>query len=158
MPEPSRWWEFEQFVREILERTPGVWVPGREGVLFSTSARKDAGFDIEARRRDRPLLVEIKSETPQTRARLSSVMSQLRAAAEKYVRAAGQVGGRSPSPELLAIFPGVLSRSRLETSLHGEVEIWDGRYLQSQARLFGLRAPDFVAAPEGEESAEDLEP
>ncbi len=42
--------------------------------------------------------------------------------------------------------------------MHGEVEIWDGRYLQSQARLFGLRAPDFVAAPEGEESAEDLEP
>ncbi len=71
MPEPSPWWEFEQFVQEILQRTPGISIPDRAESLFSSPTRKDRGFDIEAMRDGRPLLVEIKSQTPQTSARLS---------------------------------------------------------------------------------------
>lgn len=154
MPEPSRWWEFEQFVREILRRTPGISIPDRADSLFSTRTMKDLGFDIEAVRDGRPLLVEIKSQTPQTSARLNDMTRQLRTAAAKYVNAAG----RGARPQLLAVFPGVLSRSKRESSQHDEVEIWDGRDLQRRARQLGIRVPAFVATLEGEESAEDREP
>jgi hypothetical protein len=80
--------------------------------------------------------------------------NQLRAAAAKYVSAAGG----NARPDLLAVFPGVLSRTKRETSRRGEVEIWDGRDLQRQARLLDIRVPAFVAAHEGEETAEDREP
>src|SRR5260221_8867883 len=134
MPERSRWWEFEQFVREILRRTPGIRIADRADTLFSAPTRKDLGFDIEAVRDGRPLLVEIKAQTPQTNVRLSDLTSQLRAAADKYVRAAGP-GAR---PELLAVFPGVLSRTKRESSRHDNVEIWDGRDLQRLARQLGI--------------------
>jgi hypothetical protein len=153
MPEPSRWWEFEQFVREVLQRTPGIWIPDKANSFFATRMRKDLGFDIEAVRDGRPLLVEIKSQTPQTNARLSDITHQLRAAA-KQIRTAGPAA----RPELLAVFPGVLSRSKRESSRQDEVEIWDGRDLQRRARQLGIRVPPFVAALEGEESVEDREP
>jgi len=37
--------------------------------LFSSGRTKDRGFDVEAMRDGRPLLVEIKYQTPQTSAR-----------------------------------------------------------------------------------------
>jgi hypothetical protein len=155
MPEPSRWWEFEQFVREILERTPGIRIIDRTGSAFTARAGKDLGFDIEAERDGRPLLVEIKSQTPQTSARLNDMTSQLKTAADKYVKAAG----RGMRPDLLAAVPGVLARAkRAAVALPRDIEIWDGRDLQRRAREQGVRVPDFVAAFEGEENAEDREP
>ena len=129
MPEPSRWWEFEQFVREILRRTPGISIPGRADSLFPSPARKDLGFDIEAVRDGRPLLVEIKSQTPQTSARLTEMTHQLRAAAKSVI--ATDPGMR---PELLAVFPGPVSRSKQEFARQDRVEIWDGRELRRRAR------------------------
>jgi tellurite resistance protein len=154
MPEPSRWWEFEKFVREILQRTPGIRISDPVDTLFSGRRTKDRGFDVEAMRDGRPLLVEIKYQTPQTSVRLNEMIQQLRAAARRYTSAVGS----SARPELLAVFPGVLSASKRESSRHDEVEIWDGRDLQRQARQLGVRVPAFVAASEGEESAEDREP
>jgi hypothetical protein len=69
-----------------------------------------------------------------------------------------RVVGSRARPELLAVFPGVLSGSKRESSGHDDVEIWDGRDLQRQARQLGIHVPAFVAAFEGEESAEDREP
>jgi hypothetical protein len=159
---PSRWWEFEQFVREILAATPGIWLPESAGALFSTSARKDLGFDIEAMRRARPLLVEIVSQTPQTASRLVAVLDQLRAAADAYVKAAGPAQRRQARPSLLAVFPGVISPQKLVFSSHLDVEIWDGRYLTRQARQLGIRVPSFIATPDNDEvgdrvPAHDLE-
>jgi hypothetical protein len=89
MAERSRWWEFEQFVREILRHTPGVEIlDDSEAALFSAAPfcmeRPDEpeglfpaqGFDIEALRDDRALLVEIKTQTPQITARLDDLISQ----------------------------------------------------------------------------------
>jgi len=155
MPEASHWWEFEQFVREILERTPGIRIIGGSDSLVPAGAGKDLGFDIEAERSGRPLLIEIKSQTPQTSARLRELSSQLSAAADRYMRTAG--GGRHP--DLLAAVPGVLSRTKRATAaLPRDMEIWDGRDLQRYARALGVRVPVFVASFEGEESAEDREP
>jgi hypothetical protein len=115
---------------------------------------KDPGFDIEAVRDGRPLLVEIKAQTPQTSARLSDMIRQLREAAAQYTHATG-LGVR---PVLLAVFPGVLSPSKQELSRHDEVEIWDGHELQRRARQANIHVPAYVATPEGEESATDREP
>jgi len=79
---------------------------------------------------------------------------QLRVAAQRYIKAAGSSG----RPELLAVFPGVFSSGKREFSRHDDVEIWDGRDLRRQARQLGIHVPTFVAAIEGEESAEDREP
>lgn len=154
MTQLSRWWEFEQFVREILQRTPDIRIADPTDPLLSTGTRKDLGFDIEAVRDGRPLLVEIKAQTPQTSARLSDLTSQLRVAAAKHVRTTGW----SVPPDLLAVFPGVLSQRKQESSRKEEVEVWDGRDLQRRARQFGIRVPTFVAADEGEGIGEDRQP
>lgn len=154
MPEPSPWWEFEEFVQAVLQQTPGVQVPERADTLFPNRRVKDQGFDIEAERDGRPLLVEIKSQTPQTSARLNDVTRQLHDAATRYVSASG----RNLRPELLAVFPGVVSQQKRESVRRDQVEIWDGRELRHRARQLGIRAPSFVAALEGEESAGDREP
>ena len=153
MPEPSRWWEFERFVRDVLQRTPGVQIPDRVDTLFPSQRRKDQGFDIEAVRDGRPLLIEIKSQMPQTSARLRDMTHQLQESAARYVSAAGL----NLRPGLLAVFPGALSLNKRESSLQGDVDIWDGRDLRRRARQLGIRVPDFVATLEGEESTEDRE-
>lgn len=154
MPEPSPWWEFEQFVQEILRRTPGILIPDRTESLLPARARKDLGFDIEAVRDGRPLLVEVKSQTPQTSSRLTDMTHQARAAAARYMK----ITGHGVRPELLAVFPGVVSRRKREASQQDEVEIWDGRDLQQRARRLSVRVPTFVATIEGEESVEYREP
>jgi hypothetical protein len=82
MPEQSHWWEFEKFVRKILQRTPDIRIADTADTLFSSGRTKDRGFDVEAMRDGRPLLVEIKYQTPQTSARLNEMTQQLRAAAQ----------------------------------------------------------------------------
>jgi hypothetical protein len=69
-PSSSRWWEFEQFVRHILQAMPGVEI--RDAGGDAAVVRKDSGFDLEAVRNGRPLLVQIKTQTPQTSARLAT--------------------------------------------------------------------------------------
>jgi hypothetical protein len=156
MPERSPWWEFEQFVREILRRTPGVEVIDEPGAFPSTGFRKDAGFDIEALRYGRPLLVEIKTQTPQTSARLNDLTSQLWAAVGRYRHRVG----RGVRPELLFVFPGVISRSKRSSTEQGavQIEIWDGRDLRRRARESSVPVPDFVATLEGEEDADVRRP
>lgn len=154
MPESGRWWEFEQFVREILQGTPGIEIPDRAHDIFPAAHRKELGFDIEAVRDHRPLLVEIKSQTPQTGARLSDILSQMREGAARYEKLAGP----RVRPQLLAVFPGVLSPRKRVLSRQDDVEIWDGRHLRRRAHQLGLRVPAFVAVLEGEETAEAREP
>jgi hypothetical protein len=50
--------------------------------------------------------------------------------------------------DLLVAFPGVLSPPRDAFFENEGVDVWDGRYLQRQARLFGVIVPDFVAVLE----------
>jgi hypothetical protein len=152
-----RWWEFEQFVRQILAHTAGVSVPDLTEALIPVRRRQDLGFDIEARRNGRPLLVEIKSQTPQTAARLREMAEQLRVAANRYVRAAEKYGMIEP-PALLAVFPGVVSRAKLEFARLADVEIWDGQYLREHADQSGIPVPSFVAFQESEARYDSLEP
>jgi hypothetical protein len=74
----------------------------------SPGARGDIGFDVEAVRDGRPLLVEIKAPTPQTSARLEAMLDQLRAAADRYQA----MGGRGTRPQLLAVVPGLISPTK----------------------------------------------
>jgi hypothetical protein len=156
MPERSPWWEFEQFVLEIVRRTPGVEILDQPEALFSAGSGKDVGFDIEALRYGRSLLVEIKTQTPQISARLNDLTSQLWAAAARYRHRVG----RSVHPELLFVFPGVISRRRRSSTEQGtvQIEIWDGRDLRRRARELGVPVPDFVATLEGEEDADVRRP
>jgi hypothetical protein len=154
MPESSPWWEFEQFVLPVLQETPGVQIPGKADTLFTNRRMKDRGFDIEAVRDGHPLLVEIKSQPPETSARLNDAARQLRDAQ----RGTSAPLGRIYAPSCWLSSPGVVSQQKRQWLRHDQVEIWDGRELRHRARQFGIRVPDFVAALEGEESAEDREP
>lgn len=152
--EPGRWWEFERFVREILTRTPGISLPRTDAInSIEGDVPADQRFDVVAERDGHPLLIEIKSQTPQTRSRLRSTIVQLHADAERYRQT--HLG---PSPDLVAVFPGVLSQSKLDLVEAEKVQVWDGRYLQRQARQLGVAVPTFVATLEGEERADDREP
>jgi hypothetical protein len=150
-PSSSRWWEFEQFVRHILQAMPGVEIRDAGGDV--EIMRKDLGFDIEAVRNGRPLLVQIKTQTPQTSARVSDLAKQLRAAADRYEHEARR-GGRTGRPELVAAVSGVLAQHKLMTAQREDIQVWDGRYLRRQAQQLGIHVPYFVAVPEEEESPE----
>ncbi len=116
--------------------------------------RPDVRCDLVAERDGRPLLVEIKAQTPQTNQRSRDIVAQLKATADRYRRTRPDVG----EPGLVVAFPGVLSPPKAAFFDKEGVEVWDGRYLQSQARQFGVTVPAFVAVPEGEERFEDREP
>lgn len=146
----ARGWQFERFVRDLLAQTPGV-------KLLDTAedvVAPDMRCDLVAERDGRPLLLEIKVQTPQTNQRAREIVAQLKAAADRYRRT--RPGVREPS--LVVAFPGVLLPLRLAFFYKEGVEVWDGRYLQSQARKFGVTVPAFVAVLEGEEQLEDREP
>jgi hypothetical protein len=170
---PSQWWEFEQFVLQILQHSPDIWVQVYEDASFPRRSWNDMGFDVEARRDDQVLLVKIKTQTPQTDARLKDMATQLVAAAVKYEKAARKLSDRvlpdfdlpttldKESPdlhglELLAIFPGVLSRSKTAIFQQAGIEVWDGRYLRRQGRRLGIQVPSFVARPEDESPGESV--
>ena len=146
----ARGWQFERFVRDLLAQTPGV-------KLLDTAegpGAPDMRCDLVAERDGRPLLLEIKVQTPQTNQRSREIVAQLKAAADRYRKTRPGIG----KPSLVVAFPGVLLPPRLAFFSKEGVEVWDGRYLQSQARQFGVTVPAFVAVLEGEEQLEDREP
>jgi hypothetical protein len=60
-PDMARGYEFEQFVKQILERAPDI-----ELMTTPSPYGPDSGFDLSAVRDGRPLLVQAKVTTPQT--------------------------------------------------------------------------------------------
>ncbi|MFG2102979.1 restriction endonuclease [Micromonospora echinaurantiaca] len=144
-PATAQGWAFERFVSELLSGMPDVTEVETEG-----GAAGDIGIDIVAQRQGRPLLVEAKSQTPQTSRRLRDVVTQLMNAAEQYrARHPG-----FPEPRLVIAFPGVLSPRKERPP---NVELWDGGFLQREARRFGIPPPPFLALAE-EEWFEEREP
>jgi hypothetical protein len=108
-PEPALWWEFGRFVMEILMCTAGMPVsrtefPDSSDLLAQTVGR---GLDVVAKRDGKPLLVEIKAQTPLGSSCLRSTAAQVRPAADHFAKT-----GRGASAEL-AVFPGVLSQLKL---------------------------------------------
>jgi hypothetical protein len=142
-------WQFERFVMDLLARMPGVRL--LETADFSAP---DVRCDLVAERDGQPLLVEIKVQTPQTSQRSRYLVAQLKSAADRYRRTRPY----ATEPRLLLAVPGVLSPPRIAFFENEGVEVWDGRYLQRQARLLGVPVPGFVAVLEGEERIEDREP
>lgn len=133
-----RGYEFEQFVREILARSPDIKLeppPRLRG--------KDSGLDIAANRNGQALLIEVKVTSPQTRSRLEQAISQLRAAADHYVSL-----NPSPEPRLVLAIPGVLAASKQTVALLSGVEVWDGPRLRHWADELDLHVPAYVAAEE----------
>jgi hypothetical protein len=142
-------WAFERFVRDILAGQPDV-----TGVEGEVGAAGDLGIDIAGRQGGRPVLVEAKAQTPQTSARLQDVIARLQEASAYYSRAHPE----SPRPRLVVAFPGILSPRKETPVAAAQVEIWDGPFLQREARRLAIRAPSYLAAAEGEESPEEREP
>jgi hypothetical protein len=135
---PARGYEFEQFVLEILKRSPDFGPP----VTISSYGR-DAGFDLAATHGGRTLLVEAKITTPQTIVRLREAIAQLEASADRYVRTHDDV-----DPELVLAFPGVLSGRKTDEALSSKVTVWDGRYLRAKASELGFSVPPYIAPAE----------
>jgi hypothetical protein len=138
-------WGFEHFIRDLMLRRPDITVEPERG------SGTGLGADIVAMRGAQPVLVEVKVQTPQTRTRLRNVVTQLQAASAAYRHA----HPGSPSPHLVIAFPGVLSPRK---EIPPEVEVWDGRYLQQQARELGVQPHPLLATAEGEERTEEREP
>jgi hypothetical protein len=139
-------WQFEQFVGEVLSRA--YEIPATQ---LERDQAADLGVDFQAMQGGQPIFVEVKAQTPQTTRRLHDTIAQLKAAAARY----RQANPRSPDPRLIIAFPGVLSPRK---EVPSDVEVWDGRYLQREARRFGIAPPAFLASAEGEERAEEREP
>jgi hypothetical protein len=139
-------WQFERFVGEVLSRM--YEIPATE---LERDQVADLGVDIRALHGGQPIFVEVKAQTPQTTRRLNDMIAQLKAAATRYRQA--NVG--SAEPRLIVSFPGVLSPRK---EVPPDVEVWDGRFLQREARRLGVPAPAFLASAEGEERAEEREP
>lgn len=136
-----RGYEFEQFVKEILERSPDVELASDLSARFG-----DEGFDFTAVRDGRPLLIQVKLTTPQTSYRLEQMDAELRAATERYRQLHP---GSEPSP--VAAFPGVLSESKQAVAAKSRLEVWDGPHLRARAQQVRVEVPPYVASegPEG---------
>jgi hypothetical protein len=140
---------FEQFVTEILAGQPEVRDAG-EG----RDMADDLGVDLAARQDGRPVLLEVKAQTPQTEPRLREVVAQLKDAAERYSDAHPGMA----RPRLIAAFPGILSPRKQAPVASAQVEVWDGRFLRREARRLGIPAPAILATEEGEEPPSEREP
>lgn len=104
-------------VRAVRGRDPdadaGISVSATEhDEAFAGIGSRDEGFVMVGQRDGRPLLVTVKSKTPQTRLRLVSTTEQLRAAAKHYQQV--HEGGK---PQLLAVFPGACLRQSWVSSV-----------------------------------------
>ena len=139
-PDSARAYEFEGFVREILERSPDVELPDNLDRYGLT------GFDIKATRRGRTVLVEVKVTTPQTSHRLERMNAQLRAAADRYESA-----NPGAEPKLVLAIPGVLSQAKMAVALRSTLEVWDGPYLRSWAQNLNISVPPYVGIEETED-------
>jgi len=134
----ARGYEFEHFVLEILRRSQEFEVP----ITARSGYGPDGGFDMAAERNGRTVLIEAKVVTPQTVTRIQGAVAQLEAAADRYAEAHG--GDR---PELILAFPGALSRQKEAMVRGARLTIWDGRYLDAEARRLGIKAPSYLATP-----------
>lgn len=128
-------YEFEQFIGELLERDPDIEIR-----TSSSTAGMDYGFDYTAERNGRPLLIEVKSSTPQTSYRLEQIKKNLKGAADQYMQA-----HPVSRPVMVVAFPGVLSKSKMTIALSSRLEVWDGPYLRSKAGALGVSVPTNVA-------------
>ena len=133
---------------DLLTRMPDVQLVEPEQSV------PDIRCDLVARRNGRPLLVEVKVQTPQTLQRSHDIVAQLKAASDRYQK----IHPRQLKPNLLVMFPGVLSPPKTAYFEGEGVDVWDGRHLQRLARELDVPAPDFVAVLDGEERIEDREP
>ena len=139
-PAPARRFEFEQFIQEILERSPDI-----ELVTAPSSYGVDYGFDFAVIRKDRPALIQAKVTTPQTSYRLELVHAELRAAAEQY----GELH-HGLEPDLVLAVPGVLSRPKMAKALRSRLEVWDGPRLRTRARSLKISVPPYIAVEDRE--------
>jgi hypothetical protein len=135
---PARGYEFEQFVREIVARSPDLRLESPPRLR-----NRDSGLDIAAARDGQPLLIEVKATSPQTRSRLEQMISQLRAAADHYLSL-----NPGPKPRLVLAIPGVLATSKYTVALLAGVDVWDGQRLRRWADELGISVPAYVAAKE----------
>jgi len=138
----ARGYEFEHFVREILEHAPDI-----ELTATPSPYGPDSGFDLSAVRDGRPLLVQVKVTTPQTSYRFEQMIAVLNEAAERYREL-----HPGTEPELALTFPGVLAKSKMTRAIRSQLTVWDGPYLSALARQFDIRVPPYVAR-EGSEIA-----
>lgn len=134
-PDAARGLEFEQFVLEILERSPDI-----DLTAAPSSYRTDYGFDFAATRNGRLLLIQVKLTTPQTSYRLEQINAVLKTAAERYEEL-----NPGRKPRLVLTIPGVLSRSKMALALRSRLEVWDGPYLRARATPLGISVPPYVA-------------
>jgi len=141
-----RGWEFERFFRDLLAQMPGI-----TPLETDRDTAGGLGIDVLARMDNRTLLIQVVAQTPQTTRRLREVVAQLQTAARRYRLA----HPGEPEPRLIVAFPGVLSPRKERPP---NLEVWDGPFLQGEARRVGLTAPSFLAAVEGEQRFEEREP
>ena len=127
--------EFEQFVKDILERSPDIELTALPGPYGP-----DYGLDFVASRDGRPLLIQIKVTTPQTSYRLEEMRAALDRAAQRY-----QEMDPGSEPVSVLAFPGVLSAPKRTLAARSGLEIWDGPYLRATAQREGIRVPPYVA-------------
>jgi hypothetical protein len=138
----ARGLEFEQFVKEILERSPDI-----ELTASPRTYGPDYGLDFVAARDGRPVLIQVKVTTPQTSHRLEEMRAALDNAARLYQ-------GLDPGsePVLVLAFPGVLSESKRTHAARSRLEVWDGPYLRARAQREGIRVPPYVALGDSDAS------
>jgi hypothetical protein len=127
-------YEFERFLRQILERARDLETD-TQGDYGS-----DGAADFVAFRDGRPLLITANVTTPQTVLRLKQNTAALGDALERYRELHPDV---DPVP-VLAI-PGVLSESKATRAAKSGLEVWDGPYLRRRAWQLNVRIPPFVA-------------
>jgi hypothetical protein len=139
-PASARGYDFEQFVQQILERSPDMRLASAPSPYGG-----DYGFDFAAVRKGQTLLIEVKVTTPQTSHRLEQMSAQLRAAADQYTEL--QPG---TEPRLVLAIPGVLAESKRTLALRSRLEIWDGPHLSSWAGELGVPVPPYVATADRE--------
>ena len=67
-PDQARWWEFEQFGGRDPDADAGISVSATEhDEAFAGIGSRDEGFVMVGQRDGRPLLVTVKSKTPQNK-------------------------------------------------------------------------------------------
>jgi len=137
-------WILHKFVQQVLAALPGVselQIGGRR------PAHGDVAVDFIARFEGRPLLVEVKLETPQTSRRLRQPVQQLLFSWQAYQ----EQYGAQDAPRLVVAFPGILSPERQDLIADvPHLEVWDGPVLRRLARTVGVASPDFLAVGEEE--------
>lgn len=132
---PVQGYEFEQFVRNILERTQEIKLTGAP-----SPRAPDYGFDFAAVRDGRALLIQVTLDTPQTRSRLEQMSAGLNDAAQRYMERYSVA-----KPKLIVAFPGVLAKSKMSLVATSGLEVWDGPYLRTQAHQLGIDVPPYLA-------------